>query len=341
MGFTTCLNLDFTYTGTFTNKVNYTTANGRNVGPNGQYKWIDMNTWLDVAGAANSLFVRTNGGFNGINNQWQIVQDQGQQALTSIFIPGDGSPQISSFWFPSTNAFIEEVGRVDPLAYQNVTSVRNQEIIDDFGFFAPPPGKPDGYASVETDSGFNCQAVAPLGGSSPAQWATAGPNQACGGNGAFTWKADGSDAPGQPSFPPCCGILLSDGNYHTTAMLTAASRTTNVISYCGYYDQKPADGKGFGPCWGPTSRNGTFGDACYYEQSAACWQMGLNSIGTYVTGATQQTAQHWVRRITIWTCAGWNTPPTTGPLVGIALNTCDPGTKVVNANGGSPNAPPY
>jgi hypothetical protein len=331
MGFTTCLNFDFTYTGTFSNRVAFTAANGVNVPAGQTYQWSNQSSWLDTAGAAHPLFVRN---FGNNNNAWQMVNDGGMQAITSVYIPGDNSPQISTPWFPNTNAFVEEVARVNSTAYQGVTAERNGEVIDDFGFFAPPPGKPNGYAAVETDSGFNCQ----LG--TPSQWSSGGQSQACSGNGAFTWKADGSGAPGQPSYPPCCGINIADGNYHTTGMLVVASRTNNTIGYCGYYDGQFADGKGFGPCWAPSSQGNTNGDACYYEQSAACWQMGVNSIGSYVQAATQQTAQHWVRRITIWTCAGWNTPSPSGNGA-TALNSCDSGSKVFNAQGGNQSGPSY
>lgn len=319
MGFTTCLNLDFTYTGAFSNRVGFTNGSGTVIPAGKIWTWADKTSWLNTAGAAFPLFTYGNGGTD--NNAFQIVNDGGTQALLSLYNPGDNSPQINSLVYPNTNAFFEEETRVDPLAYQGVTTASNGEVIADFGFFAL---KPDGLAALEIDSGITC------GVGTPANW-TAG--TACSGNGSFVWDNTGKAPHGQPGFPPCCGINIEDGNYHTTAMLVAASRTNNTVAYCGYYDKQRADGKGFGPCWAPGYTNS--GDACTFQTSVACYQMGVNSIGAYVTAATQVTARHWVRRITIWTCSGWNTP--SGP----SLNSCDSGNNVPSAINGSANAPSY
>jgi hypothetical protein len=310
MGFTTCLNFDFRYTGTFSNRVAFTNSNGVTVPAGATWRWSDQSSWLDSAGASSPLFHRSSG---NNNNAFQVVNDNGTQALLSKYIPGDTAPQINTPFFPTTNSFLEEEVRVNPTAYQGVTAEYNGEIIDDFGFFGEKPG---GTAGLETDSGFNCSLA------DPSKWAN---GTACGANGAFVVVAAGGNFIGQPSYPPCCSINLSDGNYHTTAMLVVASRTDNQVGYCGYYDRQFANGIGHGPCWNP-GYNGPSADACTggptHEASAVCWQMGSNGIGSYVTAATQEAAQHWVRRITIWTCPGWNTP------AGPALNSCDSTGKV-------------
>jgi hypothetical protein len=326
MGFTTCLNFDFTYTGTFSNRVAFTNAAGTNIPAGQSYQWSNQSSWLAEAGATHPLFA--GGTFS--SNAYQLVSDGGSQVLLSQYIPGDNAPQINTPFYPITNKFLEEEARVDPLAYQNVTSEINGEVIDDFGFFGEKPG---GTAGLEVDAGFGCVLA------SPGQWSGGGQSQACGGNGSFYVSANGSSFTGQPSYPPCCNINIADGNYHTTGMLAVASRTNNTIATCAYYDKQWADGKGFGPCWAPGSAVGQ-GDACTHETSAACWEMGTNSIGTYVNGATQITARHWVRRITIWTCPGWNTPSASGNGY-TALNSCDSAGKVFNAVGGSQNGPSY
>jgi hypothetical protein len=322
MGFTTCLNFDFTYTGTFSNRVAFTNSAGVNVPAGATWQWANQSSWLDSAGAASPLFHRSSGNNNGA---WQTVTDSGTQVLLSQYIPGDNAPQINTPLFPTTNAFVEEVVRVNPAAYQGVTAENNGEIIDDFGFFGPKPG---GTAALETDSGFSCALA------TPASWATAS-GQPCGGNGSFIVSADGSQFIGQPNYPPCCGILLSDGNFHTTGMLVVASRTNKTVGTCAYYDQQFAYGRGFGPCWGPRYPDSSTVDACTHEASVICYQQGTNGIGSYVTAATQNAAQHWIKRLTIWTCAGWNTP--SGP----ALNSCDSGNKVFDANNGNSSGPTY
>jgi hypothetical protein len=335
MGYTTCLNFDFTYTGTFSNRVAFTNANNVNVPANQTYQWSNIGSWLNNAntGITNALLAGANA-TNGTafsSSAYQIVQDNGTQVLLSQYIQGDGAPQINTPLFPLTNMFLEEEARVDPLAYANVTSELNTEIIDDFGFFRNKPG---GTAGAEIDAGFNC------GVSSPSGWANAGQSQACGGNGSFYLTPAGAYV-GQPTYPPPSPILLSDGNYHTMAMLSVASRTNNRQATCGYYDHQWADGRGFGPCWAMGDDVGGQGTACTHTtNSAICWETGNVSIGTYVTGATATTGKQWIRRITIWTCAGWNTPAPSGNGY-TADNNCDPGNLVFNATGGNQSGPSY
>jgi hypothetical protein len=305
MGFTTCLNFDFTYTGTFSNRVSF--RDGNNVTrPAGQsYQWSNLSTWLDFAGASNPLFVYSFG--NRVSGSYQTVTDSGKQVLLSQFIPGDNSPQIASLLYPTTNSFVEEVVKVDPNAYQNVTSTRNHEIIDDFGFFYNPGG-----GGLETDSGMVCADT------TQASWNPPNvPRGPCNGNGGFV------NGGGQPYFQPPGSTNLLDGNYHTTGMLTAASRTQGHVSFCGYYDGQYGvvnfDGPSDGNCWEFT--NSSSNPACQTEP-AGCYQMGQESLGSYVTGATATTARHWIQRLTVWTCPGWNTPS------GGAGNNCDVGTKV-------------
>jgi hypothetical protein len=333
MGFTTCLNFDFAYTGTFTNRVAFLNHNIVTVPANQTYQWSNQASWLYEAGAGNAA-LWAGGTFN--SGAYQLVQDGGTQVLLSQWTPNDNTSQINSPFFPLTNMFLEEEVRIDPNAYVNVTSTVNTEIIDDFGFFGNKPG---GTAGLEVDAGTSCPAVPP---STATAWASGGNNTACTGNGTFYVSADGTTFVGQPSYFPCCNINPSDGSYHVNAMLVVSSRTNNTIGTCGYYDRQWADGRGFGPCWAPCHTFGGCGDACTFETSAICWESGTTAIGTYVTGASSSSGpgRHWVRRITIWTCAGWNTPSSSGNGY-TADNSCDSGSNVFNAVGGNQSGPSY
>jgi hypothetical protein len=324
MGFTSCLNYDFTFTGTFSSKYYYSHNSSGVSAPNpaapggAVYQWSDFSSWLRDAGASYPLMYLFNSP-SDYGDFYQITTDGGTQVLLSSAPAGGpyANQQMLTMDFPTTNVFLEEEARVSPTAYQGVTSNTNGEVIDDFGFYDNPDS-----GGMETDFGLGCALA------TPSDWSD---GTACGGNGSFIWF-EGSY--GQPSFPPCCGINLSDGNYHTTGVLWTSSRTNGRMTTCAYYDQQPAQTLGYGPCWQPWTPSGSPLGSNVYACTLAiymCSQEGWQAIGTFVNSATQVAGQHWVRRITIWTCPGWNTPGNG------ANNTCDPGNNTLYGGNDAPS----
>jgi hypothetical protein len=297
LGFTHCLNFDFTYTGNFSNTKAFLSKDATDVVQAGQaWNWATPSSWLNTAGASNSSAIFQGNSSNSSSSN-QIVSDGGQNALLIQFVAGDSNTTglDLNVIFPNTNSFIEEDVKIDPNAWKNIASVYNGEIIDDFGFWTgvnnPGPGN-----GLEVDGPILCGQQ-----TSRAAWSTTGDTSPCG-IGVIAWGTRGIQ--GEPGIRPPAGVSWTDGNYHIVGFLVAASRTQNKISFCGYSDKHNATDRGDPEgtnCLGVYYKGSNFCNDTPY----ACYQSGTTSIGNYITGATANTGKQWFRRVTIWTCPGW------------------------------------